>query len=136
MLGFSTGQVATLTGLSTRQLGYMDMAGVLGPEVRGAGGKGSRRLYSFRDVVALRSIAKLREGGVSLQAVRRAVKYIRELDQIHPSAVVLAVQGDDVTLVGKNQTVTSLIKQPGQLMFVLDISAVVKEVEAALRRAI
>lgn len=65
-------------GITYRQLDYWDKTGLLRPSVKQAGGKGSRRVYSFEDLVELRVIAKLRAVGVSLPAVRRAARYVRQ----------------------------------------------------------
>jgi predicted RNase H-like HicB family nuclease len=47
------------------------------PSEQDADGKGSRRRYSFRDVVAIQTVQKLREGDCPLQKIRTAVKYLR-----------------------------------------------------------
>ena len=64
--GFSIEQVCSLAGLSKRQLFYWDNTGFFSPEFD----SGGRRVYSFRDLVALRTIAKLRER-VPLQELRK-----------------------------------------------------------------
>ena len=45
--GFSTAQVARLTGLTPRQLDHWDRKGFLKPSLREAQGYGSTRRYSF-----------------------------------------------------------------------------------------
>ena len=64
--GFSTSQAARLTGLSSRQLDHWDRKGFLKPSLEAARGYGSRRRYSFADVVRLRVAARLRSSGVGL----------------------------------------------------------------------
>src|SRR5690606_40740467 len=41
-------------------------------------GRGSRRVYSFEDLVELRVICRLLDAGVTLRTVRVAAKYVRE----------------------------------------------------------
>ena len=134
MIGFSTSQVKDLTGLTTRQLNYFDQTGLLKPSVREARGKGSNRLYSFRDLVALRLIAKFRGYGISLQAIRHAVEYIHRVEGKDLASAVLAVNGDDIVLVTRDQTVVSLVKNPDQLYLLIDVGGIAKAVEEALRR--
>jgi predicted RNase H-like HicB family nuclease len=67
-----------VVGITYRQLDYWDKTGLVRPSVKQAGGKGSRRVYSFEDLVELRVIANLRKVGVSMLAVRRAARYIRQ----------------------------------------------------------
>jgi DNA-binding transcriptional MerR regulator len=68
--GYSVSQVERLTGINRKTLHFWDRTGFLSPSVRAAHGTGSRRLYSFRDLVALKVAAQLRDAGVSLQSLR------------------------------------------------------------------
>ena len=133
MVAFTTKQVMSFTDLTSRQLNYFDTTGLLTPSVQPAQGRGTSRLYSFRDVVALRLIAKLRGQGISLQSVRRAVNYLHTMKQIALSASVLAFNGDDVVLVDRNQLAISLLQHPGQLCILIDVGGITHEVEEAIR---
>src|SRR5207302_4969579 len=75
--GFGSSVVLKLTGVTYRQLDYWARTGLVGSSIRRAAGHGSRRIYSFEDLVALRVVARLLDAGVSLQAVRRAVAYLK-----------------------------------------------------------
>ena len=133
MLGFTTKQVMSFTGLTSRQLNYFDTTGLLSPSVQPAHGRGTSRLYSFRDVVVLRLIAKLRRQGISLQTVRKAVDYLHTMEQTTLSDSVLAINGEDVVMVERDQLAVSLLKQPGQLCFLIDVGGITREVEDAIR---
>ena len=134
MVGFTTQQAARFSQLTLRQVNYFDTTKLLSPSMQIAKGKGSRRLYSFRDVVALRLIAKLRSQGLSLQSVRKAIAYLRNLGQDDLSRVVFAINGDDVVLVEPDRLAVSLVEQPGQLCFLIGIGGITQEVEAAIRQ--
>lgn len=133
MIGFTSQQAALFSDLSLRQLNYFDSTHLLSPSVQPAGGRGTRRLYSFRDVVSLRIIAKLRNQGISIQTIRRALTCLHAISQEELSAVVITVTGEDVALVEPDQLAVSLLKQPGQLCFLMDIGGVTHEVERAMR---
>ncbi len=133
MMGFTTKQVGMLTGLTFRQLNYFDNNSVLSPSVQPAQGRGTYRLYSFRDLVGLRMIAKLRHQGISLQAIRKAVTYLEKLETSQWSACVLALQGDDVVWVTPDQSAVSLLRHPGQLCFLIDVGRIKAEVESAIQ---
>ena len=129
-MGFTTAQVKILTGLSTRQLEYFELTGLLVPSIRHRQGKGHARLYSFRDLIALRMIAQLhQEQPVGLQAVRRAVTYVQNTEDLDVHHAVLAVNGNEMMFVDRDQSLTSLIKHPRQLMWILDIGAVTQELQ-------
>ena len=50
--------------------------------------RGVSRRYTFRDVIALRIAAELREGGVSLQMLRKVVDYLRAREGLSATEVL------------------------------------------------
>ncbi len=76
--GFSADATRRIAGISYRQLDYWDKTALVRPSVQRARGKGSRRVYSFEDLVELRVVARLLDTGISLPAVRKAARYLRE----------------------------------------------------------
>jgi DNA-binding transcriptional MerR regulator len=75
---FSTSTVAKLTGASVRMIDHWARTGLLKPTGQSASGRGSRRRYTFQDLVALQAICKLREGNCPLQKIRKAVAYLKQ----------------------------------------------------------
>jgi uncharacterized protein (DUF433 family) len=57
---FSQEQVQRITGLSRTQLDYWDRTDVIRPSIAEAEGRGSPRLYSFRDLIKLKVASKMR----------------------------------------------------------------------------
>lgn len=76
--GFSAEVTRKLVGATYRQLVHWDKTGLLRPSVEPAKGRGSRRVYSFEDLVELRVICRLLDAGVTLRTVRIAARYIRD----------------------------------------------------------
>jgi DNA-binding transcriptional MerR regulator len=77
---FSTSTAAKITGASVRMLDHWARSNLLPPSGREANGKGSRRSYTFQDLVSARAILDLREGKCPLQKIRAAVKELRSLN--------------------------------------------------------
>jgi uncharacterized protein (DUF433 family) len=77
---FSEDQVHRLTGLSKRQLGHWDRTSFFSPSFAQAGmGSAFGRIYSFRDVVALRVLSVLRnQYSVSMQHLRGTKEELRK----------------------------------------------------------
>lgn len=71
-MAYNTKMASYLSGASKAQLDGWARGGVLRPEVSSNTG-----LYSFRDIVALRTIAKLRSM-VSLQRIRTALGTMKD----------------------------------------------------------
>lgn len=76
--GFGTKVVKDITGVSRMQLQHWDRTGIVRPSIKIGAGKGSRREYSFKDLVQLKVAKRLREEGISLQKIRKALEYLRK----------------------------------------------------------
>ena len=76
---FTSGEVQKIVGLTQRRLGYWDDPALARPHGRPAQGSGSRRLYTLLDVVQLKLILRLRQAGLSLQKIRRALLSLSDL---------------------------------------------------------
>ncbi|MDQ7784590.1 MAG: MerR family transcriptional regulator [Desulfomonilaceae bacterium] len=76
--GFGAKVVKSITGVSRMQLQHWDRTGIIRPSIRIGAGKGSRREYSFKDLVQLKVAKRLREEGISLQKIRKTLEYLRK----------------------------------------------------------
>ena len=74
--GFGAKVVKEITGVSRMQLQHWDRTGIVRPSIKIGAGKGSRREYSFKDLVQLKVAKKLREEGISLQKIRKALEFL------------------------------------------------------------
>lgn len=75
-MNFNSRSVTKIIGIKTRQLDYWDSTHIVKPSVREAAGYGSVRLYSFNDLVQLKVVKTLRDKGISLQKIRKALNYL------------------------------------------------------------
>lgn len=73
---FDSKTAMLVTGVSRSQLQYWDEQGIIKPSVP-ASGKGTRRLYTFHDLVQLKTAKSLKHGGLSLQKLRKALVFLR-----------------------------------------------------------
>ncbi|MDQ3512999.1 MAG: DUF433 domain-containing protein [Chloroflexota bacterium] len=79
LMAFTAQTVQRLTGLSDRQLRYWDDTGFFVPTFADENRRSPHsRVYSFRDLVGLRTIARLLEHGVSLQELRKVGAWLAE----------------------------------------------------------
>jgi len=76
-MNFGKKAVIALTGVSGRQVEYWATTGVVRPSIAAAG-KGTRRGYSFKDLVALRVAKRLKDEGITLQKIRKALAWLRK----------------------------------------------------------
>ena len=100
---FTSGEVQKIVGLTQRQLGYWDDPALARPHGRPAQGSGSRRLYTLLDVMRLKLILRLRQAGLSLQKIRRALLSLSNLaDEPAPLAELEVVTDGRRILIRKS----------------------------------
>lgn len=130
--GFTAEQASRLSNCTHHQLRYWDRVGLVAPSIQGTGGRpGVRRLYSFRDLVALRVVRSLLDNGMSLQRVRRAWDYLRREGDMedHLSDVKLVTDGQTIFHVGSDEGELMDALRQGQLAFFVAIDEIAREVE-------
>ncbi len=100
---FRAPEVCELTGISYRQLDYWTRTGLIQPGIKTASGSGTRRLYSFKDLVLIKTIKGLIEAGMSLQKVREAIDYIRNAMTRDPSELTLIATEGSILIFGPGE---------------------------------
>ena len=129
---FSTAEVARVTGLTARQLDWWDRKGFLSPSVAGAKGYGSKRRYSFTDVVRLRLAARLRAAGFGLPQLRRVADTLKRLDASRDglTSARLLVADRRVVWARTDDELVDLL-HGGQLLLVFPVGEAVADVARA-----
>ncbi len=120
--GFSTGQVRRLTGASARQLDHWAWTGFLQPSEQGPG----KRRYSFDDLVRIRVVMRLKDQGVTLQMIRKAVAKLQEYsaDPLRELSLV-SLNGEILIFRSRTEAVRALDGQSAFLF--MDIGEVARE---------
>jgi DNA-binding transcriptional MerR regulator len=134
---FTAEQACRLTNCTHHQLRYWDRVGLVKPSMQQTGGRpGVRRLYSFRDLVALRVVRSLLDNGMSLQRVRRAWDYLRREGEMedHLSNVKLVTDGQTIFHVSSDEGELMDALRQGQLAFFVAIDEIAREVEEDVTR--
>jgi DNA-binding transcriptional MerR regulator len=111
--------------------------GLVKPSIQTTGGRpGVRRLYSFRDLVALRVVRSLLDNGMSLQRVRRAWDYLRREGEMedHLAEVKLVTDGLTIFQVSSDEGELMDALRQGQLAFFVAIDEIAREVEEDVTR--
>lgn len=116
-----------------------DRRGFLKASVQPAGGHGVSRIYSFRDLIAIRVAAALRERSIDVRNLRRVVEYLRKRKGLDLSAsevlasTVLVTDGHDLYEVAGDGSISTL-RRPGQRMLLMvPLDELVAELQAKAR---
>ncbi|PIE97475.1 MAG: transcriptional regulator [Propionibacterium sp.] len=129
--GFRGPVAQRAAGITYRQLDYWARTGLVVPEIRKAGGSGTQRLYSFRDVLLLRVVKRLLGIGISLQQIRVAVDHLRERGVEDLTEITLLSDGVAVYECTNGAELYDLSKG-GQGMFLIALGGVWKDLEGEL----
>src|SRR6478672_5073363 len=129
--GFSGTKTAGIVGITYRQLDYWTRTGLVRPSLGDAAGSGSRREYSYRDLLELRVIKNLLDAGIKLEAVREVFSYLREHVTSDIASAHIVISGSNVVLCDGDQLIDVLKKGQGVLN-VLAVAAVKDEVDLQL----
>jgi DNA-binding transcriptional MerR regulator len=139
--GFSGPMVCRLTGVTYRQLDYWARTDLVTPSIAAATGSGSKRLYSYRDVLEVKVIKSLLASGLSLSRARQAVECLRQdlgedlastsLVLTDAGSVLARSDGDLVDLLRGGQGVFNIFPLAG---VVAELTTTINEVRATSER--
>ena len=129
--GYSGTRTAQIVGISYRQLDYWARTDLVRPSMADAQGSGSRRLYSYRDLLELKMIKNLLDAGLKLESVREVFSYLREHLDVDIAAAHLVIEGSQVVLCQGDQLI-DVVRRGQGVLNVLSIAGVKGEVDARL----
>jgi DNA-binding transcriptional MerR regulator len=131
--GFRGPQVCKIVGISYRQLDHWTRKGLIKPSVADANGSGTQRLYSYEDVVELRTIKQMLDAGISLQRAEAAITHLRANLGEDLASADLVIHGKDSMLVRTKDELVDLLRGGQGVMSVIGLHGVRAEVDAAIR---
>ena len=125
---FSTQEVLQLTGASARQLQWWDERRLVAPAR-----EGRNRTYSIRDLLDITVILELRRRHISLQQVRRVLRFLRSelgfrfADLVSGEAEHhLLLDGRHIYLETDSRQIVDLMRNAHQPVFLICLSDAVK----------
>ena len=130
-LGYSGTHTAKIVGITYRQLDYWARTDLIRPSLNDAAGSGSRRRYSYNDLLELKTIKKLLDAGIKLEQVRKVFEYLREHVTTDIASAHIVIDGGSVNLYDGEQLIDVLSNGQGVLN-VLSMGGVKTELEADL----
>jgi DNA-binding transcriptional MerR regulator len=128
--GFGGPQVCQIIGITYRQLDYWDRTGLLKPSIKTASGHGSKRLYSYKDLLELKVIKRLLVADLSLPAIRVAVEFLKNKTSDEIASANLVLVGSKALLVQSGQELIDVLKGGQGVMNVLDLQNLTEELDA------
>jgi DNA-binding transcriptional MerR regulator len=130
---YSGKKAAEIVGISYRQLDYWARTDLVRPSVADAAGSGSRRQYSYGDLLELKVIKSMLDAGIKLESVREAFAFLRDQLGTDIASAQLVIGGGTAILVKDDHELIDVLKR-GQFVMtsILSLDGVQREIDAAI----
>lgn len=124
--------MCTIVGITYRQLDYWARTDLVRPSVTDARGSGTKRRYSYRDLVRLKVVKSLLDAGVKLQTARKAIEYLRDDlgDQWETASIVL--DGGNSVFARDGDALVDLVRRGQGVLNIVPLGSMVDEIDAAI----
>jgi len=137
-LAFTVEHAARVTNVSERRIRYWDTTGVLSPSLaHGATRAPYSRIYSFRDLVGLRTLGQLRDRyGLTLQRLRAVGERLTRHHDAPWSTLRFFVEGNRLYFRDPESSLVLSTIRPGQATFErgFDLVEIARQTEEAANR--
>jgi DNA-binding transcriptional MerR regulator len=130
--GYSGKRAAEVVGITYRQLDYWARTDLIRPSLTDASGSGSRRLYSYADLLELRIVKQLLDAGIKLEMVRQVFAELRRLvgDQI--ASAKLVIDGSSVALALDDGELLDLVKAGQGVLNIMNLGQCQADLDARI----
>ena len=130
-MGFSGPTVCRLTGVTYRQLDYWARTDLVTPSVTPAQGSGSKRAYSYGDVLEVKVIKSLLDSGVSLTRARQAVDCLRQNLGRDVASSTLVI-GENGSILADEEGLVDLLRGGQGVFNVVSLAGVVAQLATTI----
>lgn len=132
VVGYSGKSTAEIVGITYRQLDYWARTDLIRPGLTDASGSGSRRQYSYRNLLELKVVKNLLDSGIRLEQVREVFAYLQDELGEDIATANLVVNGSQPMLVRSGEEVIDLLKNGQGVLNILPLSGVIDELDEAI----
>jgi len=113
-------------------LDYWARTDLLRPSLMDAAGSGSRRLYSYSDLLELKVIKSLLDAGIKLEQIRSVFSYLRDQLGEDIATANLVISGTSSVLVRNGDELIDAVRSGQGVLNVLPLGGVKDELDAAI----
>ncbi len=130
--GYGSMTTLKIAGITYRQLDYWAREGLVRPSLAEATGSGSRRRYSYGDLVMLRAVKRLLDSGLRLDKIRSVIHTLRSEFGTDLASANLVIDGTTPVLVTGRDELFDLLSKGQGVLNVLPMAPLQQEVDAAI----
>ena len=117
MSGFTAKDTKWVVGVTQRELDYWARTGLVKPSIRDGNGRQTKRVYSMGDLIRLATVKDLKNRGISLQRIRKAIDYLKGISDSEEPLEEFELKADKGTLfilTEKPEAWLDIVSCPGQ----------------------
>ena len=129
---YSGKRAAEIVGITYRQLDYWARTDLIRPSVSDAHGSGSRRRYSYSDLLELKVIKTLLDAGIRLELVREVFSYLRDQLGADVASANLVINGNKSVIVRSGDELVDILQKGQGVLNILPLSGVKEELDEAI----
>jgi DNA-binding transcriptional MerR regulator len=130
--GWSGTRTAEVVGITYRQLDYWARTDLVRPAMADAKGSGTRRMYSYRNLLELKIIKQLLDAGIRLEVVREVFTELRNRLGDDLTAAKLVISGSSAMLALDDGELIDLVRKGQGVLNILALGTVQEEVDASI----
>lgn len=129
--GYRGSVASKVAGITYRQLDYWARKQIVEPSITPSHGSGSRRLYSFKDVVILAVSKRLLDAGVNLQNVTAAIGFLTQRSAGQLEHITIMCDGQHVHECTTSEEMLDLLRS-GKAVFAVSVGSLWHQIREAL----
>ena len=129
---FTGKRTAEIVGITYRQLDYWARTDLVRPSISDAKGSGSRRRYSYQDLLELKVIKTLLDAGIRLEMVREAFSFLRDQLGEDIASANLVINGSTSVVARTGAELVEILQNGQGVLNVLPLASVIEEIDAAI----
>ena len=130
--GYSGDEARKIVGITYRQLDYWARTELIRPSLSDASGSGTRRRYSYRDLLKLKAVKALIDAGIRLALIRRVFEFLEEKLDEDVVQVNLVIQGSSVIVQRGEEEIIDLLHNGQGVLNILPMAGVKEDLDAKI----
>ena len=130
--GYSGDEARKIVGITYRQLDYWARTELIRPSLSDASGSGTRRRYSYRDLLKLKAVKALIDAGIRLALIRRVFEFLEEKLDEDVVQVNLVIQGSSVMVQRGEEEIIDLLHNGQGEWNILPMAGVKEDLDAKI----
>lgn len=132
-MSYTGPEAAQIVGVTYRQVDYWERTDLVTPSLRPAQGSGTRRSYSYRDLVELRIVRAMLDSGMTLNAARDVIHTMQGVSG-NLAELALVVDDSGSRCVDTDQLV-EIVRSGTSMLNVLPLAGVLEALDSTLHTA-